>query len=447
MPLSPRVVTVSQLNHHIKNYLEREIGVVSVQGELSNLSKPASGHLYFTLKDTLAQIRCVFFKNRHPGSVIASIKDGQQVTVSGTLSLYEARGDYQLIVDELSDAGLGELYLQFEALKNKLAAEGLFNPEGKKSLPKIPQSIGIITSPNGAALQDILSTLARRFPLAKVFIYPSEVQGATAAEQLTRAVQQANKQVVCDVLILARGGGSIEDLWAFNNEALARQIAASTIPIVSGVGHETDFTITDFVADYRAETPTAAATVVTPHRDELLLQVTGFVSRFKQALAGQMRNHQLTLAHLTNKVASPNQIIAVYWQKIDYLEQQLQFQMHQLLYKKRQNLLTYTTRVQFQSPVYKLQHIKSRLDQLMRQLTQKIKGEVQSLRHHLNKNLSTLHAVSPLATLDRGYSITTHQDKVIDDIKSLHLGDLVSIRLAQGLLGCEIRTITELHHD
>jgi exodeoxyribonuclease VII large subunit len=179
----------------------------------------------------------------------------------------------------------------------------------------------------------------------------------------------------------------------------------------------------------------------------LLLQVTGFVSRFKQALAGQMRNHQLTLAHLTNKVASPNQIIAVYWQKIDYLEQQLQFQMHQLLYKKRQNLLTYTTRVQFQSPVYKLQHIKSRLDQLMRQLTQKIKGEVQSLRHHLNKNLSTLHAVSPLATLDRGYSITTHQDKVIDDIKSLHLGDLVSIRLAQGLLGCEIRTITELHHD
>ena len=298
------ILTVSQLNRQVKSYLENELGVVHVEGELSNLSKPSSGHFYFSLKDSSAQIRCVYFKNRHIGALANKLCDGQHIVASGRLSLYEARGDYQLIVEQITEAGLGALYQRFEELKNKLAAEGLFDSTKKRPIPYMPRAIGVITSTTGAAIQDILSTLARRFPLADVFIYPSEVQGAGAVQQLIKALQRANKDKRCEVLLLARGGGSIEDLWAFNDEQLARHIRNSSIPIVSGIGHETDVTIADFVADYRAETPTAAATRVTPDCNELFKLLNHSIARLYEAMHRFLQKYQLKLQHLMDKISS-----------------------------------------------------------------------------------------------------------------------------------------------
>lgn len=443
MSIQFSVLTVSQLNKQVKSYLENELGTVHVEGELSNLSKPSSGHFYFTLKDSSAQIRCVLFKNRHFGSSAAKLTDGQQIIATGTLSLYEARGDYQLIVEQVTEAGLGELYKRFEELKNKLAAEGLFNPARKKPLPAIPKTIGIITSTSGAAIQDILSTLARRFPLAKIIIYPSEVQGATAPQQLINALLCANAKPRCDVLILARGGGSMEDLWAFNNEQLARQIAASAIPIVSGVGHETDFTIADFVADFRAETPTAAAIAVTPSTIELLNTLNNAISRLHTAISRQAQNHQLKLKHLLDKISSPRHAIVSYWQTMDYLERQLSTSMTQLINHKRNQLNLCLAQLQAKNPITQIEQTQIRLNQIIIQLNQHIRTKVQQLRFQMTSNLSTLHAVSPLATLERGYAIASSNNKILFSAQQVIIGDSIEVRLAKGNLTCSVSHIKE----
>ncbi|RUR16882.1 exodeoxyribonuclease VII large subunit [Legionella sp. km535] len=437
------VVSVSQLNRQVKSYLENELGIVHVEGEISNLSKPSSGHLYFTLKDNSAQIRCVFFKNRHFGSSARELGDGKQIVASGTLSLYEARGDYQLIVDEITDAGLGELYQRFEELKKKLAAEGLFNPARKKKIPEIPKTIGIITSSSGAALRDILSTLARRFPLAKIIIYPSEVQGATAPQQLIKALQFANAHPRCDVLILARGGGSIEDLWAFNNEQLAREIAVSTIPIVSGVGHETDFTIADFVADLRAETPTAAANAVTPNCIELFNRIHHAIARLQTAQNRLMQNYQIKVKHLLDKISSPRQAISAYWQTIDYLERQLISNQAQWIIRKKHDVSRFLSLLQANNPKTQIEQTQLHMNQIVAQLILQTKSKVTQLRHQLTNNLSTLHAVSPLATLDRGYAIATIDNKVIFSTQQVRIGDAINVRLAEGQIACEVTNIKD----
>lgn len=443
MSIQFSVLTVTQLNKQVKSYLENELGTVHVEGELSNLSKPSSGHFYFTLKDSSAQIRCVLFKNRHFGSPAAKLTDGQQIIATGTLSLYEARGDYQLIVEQVTEAGLGELYKRFEDLKNKLAAEGLFNQARKKPLPAIPKTIGIITSTSGAAIQDILSTLARRFPLAKIIIYPSEVQGATAPQQLINALLYANATPRCDVLILARGGGSMEDLWAFNNEQLARQIAASAIPIVSGVGHETDFTIADFVADFRAETPTAAAIAVTPSTLELLNTLNNTISRLRTAISRQTQNHQLNLKHLLDKVSSPRHAIVSYWQTMDYLERQLSTNMTQLINHKRNQLNLCFAQLRAKNPITQIEQTQIRLNQIIIQLNQHIRTKVQQLRFQMTSNLSTLHAVSPLATLERGYAIASSNNKILFSAHQVTIGDSIEVRLAKGSLTCSVSHIKE----
>lgn len=436
------ILTVSQLNRQIKSYLEYEIGTVHVEGEISNLSRPSSGHLYFTLKDQGAQLRCVFFKNRHTGSISTKLADGQHLIAVGRLSLYEARGDYQLIVEQLEEAGIGALYQQFEALKNKLATEGLFHAERKKTLPSFPQHIGIITSPSGAAIQDMLSTLARRYPLAKVWVYPCDVQGAAAVPQLIHAVQMANHERRCDVLIVARGGGSIEDLWAFNDEQLARCIAASMIPVVSGVGHETDFTITDFVADYRAETPTAAAIAVSPDCSELMQHIQHCASRLNAAIAKKLQEKNLQLQHLCTKISSPQHAVARHWQALDYLERQLFTAVNTILTRKTHRLKLHATRLQAQNPRWRLQQSSIRLQQLVDQLQQHITVAVQKLRYRLNTQLITLHAVSPLATLDRGYAIARKQDTVLYSTKQVVLHDTIEVQLAKGLLTCEVMNIS-----
>ncbi|WP_115701787.1 exodeoxyribonuclease VII large subunit [Legionella sainthelensi] len=436
------ILTVAQLNRQVKSYLENELGIIYVEGELSNLSKPASGHYYFTLKDNVAQIRCVYFKNRH-NALTNKLSDGQHVILGGRLSLYEARGDYQLIVEQVTEAGLGALYQRFEELKNKLATEGLFASINKRPIPSMPHTIGVITSTTGAAIRDILATLARRFPLARVLVYPSEVQGAGAAQQLIQALQRANREKRSDVLLLARGGGSIEDLWAFNDEHLARQIASSTIPIVSGVGHETDFTIADFVADYRAETPTAAAIAATPDCQELFKLLNHALIRLQDAMHRFLQKYQMKLHHLMDKISSPQKAISHYCQTTDYLEKQLISHMNYIITQKKHQLQLYENHLKTRNPKTQIARTQLNLQQFSTQLIQLMQARLNQLKYELSTQLSTLHAVSPLATLDRGYAIATKKSKVLLSSEQVHIGDSINIRLAAGSLTCEITQIQE----
>lgn len=440
MLMHPPVLTVSQLNRQVRSWLEHEMGTVAVEGEISNLSKPASGHIYFTLKDATAQIRCVYFRNRHENN--NNLQNGQQIRAHGNLSLYEARGDYQLIVEQIHDAGEGDLYRQFELLKAKLAALGLFDPTRKKALPLFPQHIGIITSATGAALRDILATFARRFPVAPVVVYTSEVQGKQAAQQLITALNLANHDKRCDVLILARGGGSIEDLWAFNDEHLAHAIANSRIPIVSGVGHETDFTIADFVADLRAATPTAAAEAVTPNLPDLLALFQTYETRLLKAISHFLQHQQLLLRHATQKMTSPKQLISAYWQSLDYLRNHLHHALQQLLAQKKHSFQSMNNRLDAKNPVILLRKAAGNLQNLENCLIQQISLKINRLKQEFTSQLATLHAVSPLATLDRGYAIATCKNKIVVDSQEIKVDDIIDIRLAKGSLTSKVIKVT-----
>ena len=429
---TPPILTVTQLNRQVRTWLEHDLGAVSVEGELSNLSKPASGHLYFTLKDAQAQIRCVYFRNRHDPKVIDTLRNGQQVVLKGSLSLYEARGDYQLIVNELHDLGEGDLYRQFELLKNKLSALGLFDAARKKPIPRFPKVVGIITSPTGAALRDMLSTLKRRYPIASIVIYPSDVQGKQAAPQLIQAVQRASEEKRCDVLILARGGGSLEDLWAFNDEQLAYAIANCSIPIVSGVGHETDFSMADFVADKRAETPTGAAEAATPDQQDLLKALQSLENQLLKSIERFIQHQQLLLDHSLQKMASPKQLISVHGQRLDYLKSHLEHAIRHLLTDIRQLVHLANRRLDAKNPSMLISQSKSKLQHLENSLQTQIGMKLNQLKQDFAAQLATLHAVSPLATLDRGYAIATHKKRVLLSSESLKSGDTVEVRLAKG---------------
>lgn len=386
------ILSVSDLNRRAKLCLEQGLGLVSVQGEISNLTKPSSGHWYLTLKDQQAQIRCVFFRQkqlRHH----AALTNGMQVLVQGSLSLYEARGDYQLIAETMQEAGLGDLHQQFEQLKQKLFAQGLFDAARKKPLPRFPKKIGVITSPTGAAIRDILTTLNRRYPLAGVQIYPCDVQGKLAAPQLLAAIELANQESTCDVIILARGGGSIEDLWAFNDEALAHTIVKSYIPIVTGIGHEIDVTIADLVADLRAPTPTAAAEIVTPVQEDLLYGISVLEGRMLQAVKRMLQHQKLRYHYQQKRLISPKHMIASYWQTLDHREYQLRQLITQILQSKKQALQNFSGR---------------------------------------------LHAMSPLATLERGYAVVTTEQTLIRSVQQITLGEHIQIRLADGQIECEV---------
>ncbi|MDF1646308.1 MAG: exodeoxyribonuclease VII large subunit [Legionellaceae bacterium] len=386
-------LTVTQLNRHVRRWLEEDIGSISVQGEISNLSRPSSGHAYFSLKDSSAQLRCVFFKGRHRQNTNTILQNGQALILKGTLSVYEARGDYQLIVDSLEAAGAGNLFQQFEALKLKLKALGLFEAHRKKTWPQYPNTIGLITSPTGAAIRDMQSTLRRRFPMSTVHLYPTEVQGEQAAPQIIQAIQRANLDKTCDVLLLARGGGSLEDLWAFNDEALAHAIADSDIPIISGVGHETDFTIADFVADLRTATPTAASEAVTPDQHQLAEHCHRLNLRLNAAITRVLTQQAKRLSTLSNRLKSPQHILQSHYQTLDYLTRHMQT------------------------------HINN-------QLTQK--------QHTLKQLANTLNALSPLATLNRGYAIASTNNHVIKQPLDAPIGSDVQLKLSKGKITCKV---------
>ena len=436
-----QVFSVSQLNRRARQLLETHLSLLWVDGEVSNLSRPASGHWYFTLKDDKAQIRCAMFRNRNR-SVNFKFENGQQILVRGRVGLYENRGDYQLIAEHIEPAGLGVLQRRFELLKDKLAEQGLFDAARKKPLPLFPKHLGIITSPTGAALRDILHVLQRRFPLLPVTIYPCAVQGKASVGEIVDAVQNANRHGECDLLIISRGGGSIEDLWSFNEEPVALAIAASKIPTICGVGHETDTTIADFVADARAPTPSAAAELASPDGDELLQNLQAYDNWFQQRA-------QLTLSHaaqqllgLRKRLRHPSDIINTHSQHLDHLEIRLHKAMERCLYKLQARLQQAQTRHQAQTPQLRLSKLTLQVTYLEERLCAAMEKTLEERRQGMSSAIALLQAISPLNTLERGYAIVQNKrGQVISHIARAHANDPIAVTLSDGVLRCLIEGI------
>ncbi len=390
MITKPHIFTVARLNQESRHLLEEGLGTVWVEAEISNLVFPASGHWYFSLKDERAQIRCAMFKGNN-SKIKFTPEDGDQVLVKGRVSLYEPRGDYQLIVEQLEPSGVGALQKAFEQLKTKLAAEGLFNNTHKKPLPALPRCVGVVTSSSGAAVHDILTVLKRRFPALPIIIYPCSVQGETASAEIVAAIQIANRRQECDVLIVGRGGGSLEDLWCFNTEAVARAIYASEIPIVSAVGHEVDVTIADFVADQRAATPSAAAELISPNVSDWLQSIEQMQQRLIHAMQLYLARLTTQLKFLRNTLRHPKYKLQEQAQKLDYLSTHLRNAMQNYLHKQQQTFAVL---------------------------------------------ISKLQAFSPLATLERGYAIVQQAGKIVTRVEQVKPGDHLQIKVTDGEIYC-----------
>ncbi len=437
---APAIFTVARLNREVRALIERGLGVVWVEGELSNLSQPASGHWYFSLKDREAQVRCAMFRLRN-AAVAFVPKSGQQVLARGRVSLYEPRGDYQLIVEHLEEAGVGALQREFERLKAKLAAEGLFAPAAKRALPQFPRRIGVVTSPTGAAIRDVLHILARRFPPAVVRVYPVPVQGAAAAPAIVEALALASQRRDCEVLILARGGGSLEDLWAFNDERVARAIRACSVPVVTGVGHEIDFTIADFAADARAPTPSGAAEVVVPDRRTLLEALARTAGRMETTVRRDLRAAGARFAAVSTRLrlAHPGLRLAHQAQRLDDLEQRLTLAMRAALQGARHRLTASEARLVPHSPQRLTTDLGARIDSLASRLERRMRAELSRLEHQLDLAQRTLHTASPLATLARGFAIVTRADgTLLRDAAAVAPGELIEARLANGQLRARV---------
>ncbi|WP_033849897.1 exodeoxyribonuclease VII large subunit [Yersinia wautersii] len=438
------IFTVSRLNQTVRELLEREMGQIWLTAEISNFSQPASGHWYFTLKDDRAQVRCAMFRNSNRRTTFRP-QNGQQVLVRASITLYEPRGDYQLIAESMQPAGDGLLQQQFEQLKQQLAAEGLFDQSHKQPLPRPAKQVGVITSASGAALHDVLHVLQRRDPSLPVIIYPTSVQGVDAPLQIVRAIQLANLRAECDVLIVGRGGGSLEDLWSFNDERVARAIFNSHIPIVSAVGHETDVTIADFVADLRAPTPSAAAELVSRNQIELVRQIQGQQQRMEMAMDYYLaqRNQQFTrLEHRLQQQhphlrLSRQQTLLLKLQR--RLEESAQTQIR-LLSKRTERLQQRLQQVQPQGQIHRYNQ---RVQQQEYRLRQAVERQLNGYRQRFGIACSQLEAVSPLATLARGYSVTqTPAGALLKTTKQVQAGDKLTTRLQDGWVESEITQVT-----
>ena len=391
-----KILKVSQINLLAKKILEANFPHTLIEGEISNLVMPSSGHIYFSLKDERAQVRAVMFRQYNLGLKFRP-ENGMQVIVRAQVSLYEPRGDYQLIVEKMEEAGEGILHAKFLELKAKLEKEGLFDKKYKKPLPKLPESIGVITSPTGAVIRDIVSVLKRRFPSVNVIIYPILVQGNEAGAQIIASIQKANKRKECDLLILARGGGSLEDLWCFNEEIVARTIFGSTIPIISAVGHETDFTIADFASDLRAPTPSVAAELAAPNIADWLKTLENLKYRLIGTIQNKLQQFILLFSNLKSRLRHPYYYLAAKIQKLDEMEHRLNLAIkHRLAYHKQS----------------------------------------------LAKLGASLDAVSPLRTLARGYAIVSKDNRVISKTKNVNIGDTIQTRLSDGGLECLVKKIS-----
>ena len=430
-------LTVSELNRQARKLLERGFAPLWIEGEISNLARPASGHLYFSLKDADAQVRCAWFRQRQR-SRGDGLANGEQMLVFGRVSLYEPRGDYQVIVDRVEPVGEGVLRRRFEQLKKKLATEGLFDSERKRELPALPRQVGVITSPSGAAIRDVLTVLRRRFPAVPVVVYPSAVQGQLAAAELVRALSRAAARRECDVLIIGRGGGSLEDLMAFNDETVARAIHASPIPVISAVGHEVDVTIADFVADWRAPTPSGAAEIAVPEQAEWQRSVSQAARRLRQSMRRLTDDLGQTLDWLARQLASASPVKRLSQQKVRLvgLRRALAAAARHELLVRRRDVDGLAARLRANSPHVKMQRLAFEFAALQRRLPAAAKATLARKRQRLDLTGRALRAVSPLATLERGYAVVTDNatGTLIADASSVTPGTEVRARLARGRL-------------
>ena len=435
--LDRELLSVSQLNSRARLLLEDVFAQVWVEGEISNLAKPASGHLYFTLKDSQAQVRCALFR-QNAARVRQALRDGLAVKVRGKVSLFEGRGDYQLIVDAVEPAGDGALRLAFEALKEKLAGEGLFAVERKRALPAHPQHIGIVSSPSGAVIRDIISVFRRRAPQVALTLVPSAVQGREATAQLVRALQLADRAGF-DAIILARGGGSLEDLWCFNEEAVARAVAACITPVVSAVGHETDVSISDFVADVRAPTPSAAAELLAPDGLELQRRLDSLRRRLLLRMQGLLAQQRLRLDGLGRRLRHPGERLRQQAQRLDDLDMRLRRAQQQHLQQRQALLTRLDTRLAAQHPRRSLALLRQQLDSLASRLPRVMHSQLRQQRQQLQALGQQLHIVSPLATLGRGYSILLDErGQAIRSAQHTQPGQRVTARLGEGQLSLRV---------
>lgn len=438
---SANILTVSELNRLARLAVERGLPSCWVKGELSNLTRAASGHWYFSIKDAGASARCVMFRARNQ-FVDWQPREGEQIEMRAQASIYEARGDFQLIVDAMRKAGRGNLFEALMRLKEKLQQEGLFDPQRKRALPRLPRCIGVITSPRGAALHDVLTTLAARWPSARVIVYPCQVQGDGAPAQIISALDQAEQRAEADVLLLVRGGGSIEDLWAFNDERLARRIAISGIPVVSGVGHETDFCIADFVADQRAPTPTGAAQMATPDARELLQGILMQRRQLSRDIGARIDAAWQRHDHVHRRLRHPMEHIREQQRHHNHLTQRLALagsrqciEGEHLLSKLRQRLISRKP-----MPGAALERVNALRQHMRRSLQQQLQTRSERMRH-LGEQL---HLLCPQQVLKRGYGIVRDETGcIIVSSRQAHSGQRIEIELATGRLGAEVTRVEE----
>jgi exodeoxyribonuclease VII large subunit len=435
------IYTVSRLNREARGLLEAGLPSLWITGELSNLSRPASGHWYFTLKDEAAQVRCAMFRQRNL-LVRAAPRDGMQVLLRARVGLYEARGDYQLVVDHLEEAGEGELRRRFEALKLRLAAEGLFDATRKRPPPRFPRRIGVVTSATGAALRDVLHVLARRCAVVPVLIYPVPVQGAGAAREIAAALALADARAEVDVLLLVRGGGSLEDLWAFNEETLARAIAATELPVICGIGHEVDFTIADFVADVRAPTPSAAAELAVPDAAAWIASFAVTERRLAGGVQRALRQRQETLARAGRRLQSlhPSQALAQRAQRLDELQARAAAAARRLVVSRQERVARLRAELASRSPAARVAALAARIVHAQARLLPALRHRLALARAGFDSVARGLNAVSPLATLARGYAIVTRakDGRIVTDAAQAPAGAELAIRLARGRLRARV---------
>ncbi|WP_221798119.1 exodeoxyribonuclease VII large subunit [Oceanobacter mangrovi] len=431
------IFTVSQLNERAKQLLEISFSNVRVEGEISSLSRPSSGHWYFSLKDNKAQVRCAMFRSN-----VARLKfqprEGDKIEIRARVSLYEARGDYQLIVESMKPAGEGALLLAFQQLKARLTAEGLFDPQYKQPIPKA-RRVAVITSASGAALHDILTVLKRRNPAIEVDIYPAMVQGQEAPAQLISALARANRDNQCDAIILGRGGGSLEDLWCFNDEQLARAIFESRLPVVSAVGHEVDFTIADFVADLRAPTPSAAAELISDDQRESLQRLMQLRQRLLRAQSAHTHQLQQRLLHLRQRLRDPARQLEQQSQQLDQLERRLVNAWKQQQQQRQWQLQGWQQRLQHQHPQTTLSGLNDKTARLSERLQRGMQRLLEQRRQQLGYQAGMLQNLSPLNVLGRGYALVQTPDgSVVQNAEQVHSGDMIKTRLASGWLESQV---------
>ena len=438
------VYSVTRLNREIHTLLEGSFPPIWLQGEISNFIRPVSGHIYFTLKDLHSQVRCVMFRNQNRLLKFRPV-NGKMVLVKANVGFYEGRGEFQLVIEYMELAGDGDLQRSFEEIKNHLFKEGLFDSSHKLDIPAMPISIGVITSPTGAAVQDILSVLARRYPLARVIIYPVVVQGSEAVTQIIEMLKIVEERKECDVFILSRGGGSMEDLWPFNSEKMARAIFRCSLPIVTGIGHEIDFTIADFVSDERAATPSAAAELVSPDQMQIKQSLSYQYNKLIKLCSDHLKNITQKVSYMQKHLFFPLANLQDCEQRLDNIFLRMTHSIDSMLKEYRHQLQQKTVKLHTYNPVHKLSLYKEQCTQFQQRLRHINEQQWRRVKASLNHLMKALDSVSPLTVLGRGYAIVQKNEhtEIVKDAKQLKAGDNITAYLGRGEIACSVKEIFE----